>query len=235
MMKNTIIITGGAQRVGLASALALHRSGYQVVITYRRYREKIKELQALGITCVQADFSQDEGILFFIEWVKQNVESLRAIIHNASDWKAESDEADTISLMNQMMQIHVQAPYQLNLALKNYFSQSSTGDIIHITDYTVEKGSEDHIAYCASKAALANLTLSFATKYAPTIKVNTIAPSLIIFNQGDTQAYKEETLSKSLFGIEPGTQEMVAAIEYILSSDYMTGRTLKLDGGRHLA
>lgn len=233
-MNNTIIITGGAQRVGLASALALHRSGYQVVITYRRYRDKIKELQSLGIICVQVDFAQDEGIVSFIEWVKENVISLRAIIHNASDWKAELHEADTIKLMNQMMQIHVQTPYQLNLALKNYFSQSSVGDIIHITDYTVEKGSEHHIAYCASKAALANLTLSFATKYAPFIKVNTIAPSLIIFNQVDTPAYKEKTLNQSLLKIEPGTQEMVGAIEYILSSDYMTGRTLKLDGGRHL-
>lgn len=233
-MNNTIIITGGAQRVGLATALALHRSGYQVVITYRRYRDKIKELQSLGIICVQVDFAQDEGIVSFIEWVKENVISLRAIIHNASDWKAELDEADTIKLMNQMMQIHVQTPYQLNLALKDYFSQSSVGDIIHITDYTVEKGSEHHIAYCASKAALANLTLSFATKYAPFIKVNTIAPSLIIFNQVDTPAYKEKTLNQSLLKIEPGTQEMVGAIEYILSSDYMTGRTLKLDGGRHL-
>lgn len=235
MTNNTIIITGGAQRVGLASALALHDKGYHLVITYRRYRDKIKELEALGISCVQADFAKNEDIAAFIDWVKTKVTNLRAIIHNASDWKAESDEADPVNLMNQMMQVHVQTPYQLNLALKDCFKPNSAADIIHITDYAVETGSQNHIAYCASKAALANLTLSFATKYAPDIKVNTIAPSLIIFNQGDSQAYKEKTLNKSLLGIEPGTQEIVAAIEFILSSHYMTGRTLKLDGGRHLA
>jgi len=233
-LENTIIITGGTQRIGLALAKALTEAGYNLVVTYRRFKPSVDELAELGVECVQADFSQQADIENFINWSKQHISCLRAIIHNASDWCAESDGTDAASLMNKMLQVHVQAPYQINLALEGLFDTKQTGDIIHISDYVVEKGSEKHIAYVASKAALSNLTLSFAKKYAPDIKVNTIAPSLIVFNADDSPAYREKTLKKSALGIEPGTQEMVQAVEYLLSSRYMTGRTIALDGGRHL-
>lgn len=234
-----MLITGGAQRVGLSIARYLNQLGQPVLITYRTPRAEIDTLEAEGIMCIQADFSTQQGIELFINWVKLNVVSLRAIIHNASDWLAESDACKADELMQKMIQIHVQTPYQLNLALspllqKCQLESHKLSDIIHITDYAVEKGSSKHIAYCASKAALDNLTLSFAQLFAASIKVNTIAPSLIVFNQNDTDEYKQKTLKKSLLGIEPGTQEMVLAVEYILTSDYMTGRQLKLDGGRHL-
>jgi dihydromonapterin reductase/dihydrofolate reductase len=107
-------------------------------------------------------------------------------------------------------------------------------DIIHLTDYVVETGSPKHIAYAASKAALDNLTKSFSAKSAPNIKVNSIAPSLIIFNDHDDDAYKAKTLKKSLMGIEPGCREIINSVELLLSSNYITGRTLAVDGGRHL-
>ena len=89
-------------------------------------------------------------------------------------------------------------------------------------------------AYAASKAALTNLTLSFARLLAPRVKVNAVAPSLIMFNQGDSQAYREKTLKKSLMGIEPGAEVAVATLQFLLDNPYITGRTLPLDGGRHL-
>jgi dihydromonapterin reductase/dihydrofolate reductase len=112
--------------------------------------------------------------------------------------------------------------------------EGNVTDIIHLTDYVVEKGSPKHIAYAASKAALDNLTKSFSAKLAPHIKVNAIAPSLIIFNENDDDAYKVKTLKKSLMGIEPGSVEIVSSVELILNSNYITGRTLAVDGGRHL-
>jgi dihydromonapterin reductase/dihydrofolate reductase len=64
--------------------------------------------------------------------------------------------------------------------------------------------------------------------------VNSIAPSLIIFNDHDSDEYRAKTLKKSIMALEPGTAEIVNGIEMILASNYMTGRTLALDGGRHL-
>ncbi|EWH08548.1 short chain dehydrogenase [Catenovulum agarivorans DS-2] len=235
MLENAVIITGAAQRVGLALALHLQHNGFQVVATYRSPRKGVEQLQAAGVTCVQADFSSTQGVKTFINWIDDKVKSIRALVHNASDWCAEKGRIDA-ELLKYMMQIHVEAPYLINLSVEDKLvAASETADIIHITDYTVEKGSDKHIAYCASKAALDNLTLSFAKKFAPKVKVNTIAPSLLMFNQDDDEAYRVKTLKKSVLGIEPGAQEVVEAVAFILKSNYMTGRQLKLDGGRHIA
>ncbi|MCL0341144.1 SDR family oxidoreductase, partial [Escherichia coli] len=96
------------------------------------------------------------------------------------------------TVINRMMQIHVNAPYLLNHALEALLRGHghAASDIIHITDYVVERGSDKHIAYAASKAALDNMTRSFARKLAPEVKVNAIAPSLIMFNEGDDEAYR---------------------------------------------
>ncbi len=109
-----------------------------------------------------------------------------------------------------MMQIHVHAPYLLNHALEDLLRGHghAASDIIHITDYVVERGSDKHIAYAASKAALDNMTRSFARKLAPEIKVNAIAPSLIMFNEGDDEAYRQQALDKSLMKIAPGEKRL---------------------------
>ena len=64
--------------------------------------------------------------------------------------------------------------------------------------------------------------------------MNAIAPSLIIFNEHDSAEYKAKTLKKSLMGIEPGCAEIINSVELLLSSHYITGRSMPVDGGRHL-
>nr|WP_269808736.1 dihydromonapterin reductase [Enterovibrio nigricans] len=166
--------------------------------------------------------------------VAEKHNSIRAIIHNASDWNCEKDTDDYAALLDQMMQVHVKAPYLINLALAPFLSSHVSADIIHFTDYVVRKGSAKHIAYSASKAALENMTLSFAQKLAPNVKVNSIAPALIMFNETDDDAYKEKALSKSLMGVAPGEEEVVNAVDFIMKSNYMTGQSVNLDGGRAL-
>mgnify|MGYP006187188965 FL=1 len=91
------------------------------------------------------------------------------------------------------------------------------------------------MAYAASKAALENLTFSFAKALAPKVKVNAIAPALLMFNSDDDNEYREKALKKSLLQIEPGANEMTNTVVYLLNSRYITGRVLALDGGRPLA
>src|SRR5690606_11865287 len=107
-------------------------------------------------------------------------------------------------------------------------------DIIHITDYVIEKGSDHHIAYAASKAALDGMTRSFAKRFAPLIKVNSIAPSLLMFQDDDDLEYRKKTLAKSALGVEPGPQVIADALLYLLNNHYMTGRVIALDGGRNI-
>lgn len=231
-----ILITGGGRRIGLALAhhfLNLHQP---VIISYRTKYPAIETLCKAGATCIQADFATDEGIMAFAERIKAETTGLRAIIHNASAWMPEIPETPLSETLSCMLQIHVHAPYLLNHALQELLRGHghAASDIIHFTDYVVERGSDKHIAYAASKAALDNMTRSFARKLAPEVKVNAIAPSLIMFNEHDDADYRQQALNKSLMKIAPGEKEVIDLIDYILTSCYVTGRSFGVDGGRPL-
>ncbi len=234
-----ILITGGAQRLGLAMALGLHESHAPVVITYRRERPSLEQLRDRGIVTIQADFDSTDSILAFTDELRRRYSSLRAIIHNASEWMGEGGEHDDAEVLQRMMTIHVAAPYLINRELAPLLQQHADAaghaDIIHMSDYVAETGSRKHLAYAASKAALNNLTLSFASSLAPRIKVNGIAPSMLMFNTHDDDEYRARARNKSLLEVAPGAGECVSTAQYLLDSRYLTGKTLGLDGGRPLA
>lgn len=234
-MTYPILITGATQRLGLAIANDLLAQGNSVIVTYRTPKPAIKELQAAGAYVINADFSTADGVTRAITDIQAYAPKLRAIIHNASDWDAEHTNNDKQALMEKMMQVHVTAPYRINLALAdNLVVTGQVTDIIHMTDNVQHIGSDKHIAYAASKAALHNLTLSFAKKFAPHVKVNSIAPALLMFNEWDDEEYRQKSLQKSILQVVPGAQEAVKAVNYILDSAYVTGQSLNLNGGRHL-
>lgn len=238
-MTSPIIITGVGKRIGYALAKHFLAQGQQVIGTYRSHYPSIDELQALGATFIQGDFYDNAQVQTLIEQLSQ-YPKFRAIIHNASDWLADnSPSLAAHEVIQRMMQVHVSVPYQLNLALESQLRAGAEGeigatDVIHITDYVAEKGSAKHIAYAASKAALHNMTLSFAAKFAPEVKVNAIAPAMILFNPSDDAAYRQKTLAKAILPKEAGSQEIIALVQYLLDSRYITGRSHNVDGGRHL-
>ena len=103
-MADTILITGGAQRLGLAMALDLLAQGFHVIVTYRSERPALASLTDAGAETIQCDFAQNSDIARLIQHINTSCESLRAIIHNASDWDAEKHTNDYPALLNKMMQ-----------------------------------------------------------------------------------------------------------------------------------
>ena len=233
MHQAPILITGASQRIGLHCAERLLDDGYPVIISYRRERDSVARLRARGAQVLQADFSDEAGIHAFITAIRQLTGSLRAIVHNASQWRADTpgQEADAF---RQLFQIHMLAPYLINLHCSDLLLQSEHADIVHVSDDVVRKGSANRPAYCASKAGLDSLTLSFAARFAPEIKVNGIAPALIQFNPDDDEDYRRKALAKSALGIEPGAEVIYQSLRYLLDNPYVTGITLTVNGGRHL-
>ncbi|AXA57122.1 dihydromonapterin reductase [Pseudomonas thivervalensis] len=228
-----ILITGAAQRVGLHCARRLLEDGHPVIATYRTERPGVQVLRDLGAVVLFADFSSETGILAFIEQLKQHTDQLRAIVHNASAWMTEAPGNESAAF-NAMFGVHMLAPYLINLHGAELLLRSTPADIVHISDDVTRKGSARHIAYCATKAGLESLTLSFAAKFAPAIKVNGIAPALLLFNPEDDAAYRAKALAKSALGIEPGSEVIYQSLRYLLDNPYVTGTTLTVNGGRHV-
>ena len=228
-----ILITGAGQRVGLHCAQRLLDEGHSVIFSYRSERPGVQALRERGAVGVFADFSSEAGILDFIAALKNQTGSLRAIIHNASAWVAETP-GDESHAFTDMFSVHMLAPYLINLHCSPLLQHSSPADIVHISDDVVRKGSRQHIAYCATKAGLDSLTLSFAAQFAPRIKVNGIAPAMVMFNEGDDAAYRTKVLAKSALGIEPGPEVIYQSLRYLLDNPYVTGTTLTVNGGRHI-
>jgi dihydromonapterin reductase/dihydrofolate reductase len=232
--KPVILITGVAKRLGLALAHHFLDRDWCVVCTYRSERDSLNALREKGIELIQCDFEQHAAVSECIASIKGRHAAVRAIIHNASDWASEDGTAKDSELFDRMMMVHAKAPYLINFGLKECLEKSGDADIIHVTDYVTQRGSKKHPAYAASKAALENLTLSFASAFAPNIKVNNVSPALLKFNEGDGEEYKAKALKKATLPWEGGFEEAVNAVDYLLDSNYITGRTIHLDGGRHL-
>ncbi len=232
-----ILITGVGRRVGLHLARTFLDRGVPVIGTYRTPRDSLDELRRRGAELHACDFDRIEDIVALCERVTDGHSSLRAIIHNASDWLPDDDGSGDPAILSRMMQVHVTAPYVLNQRLAPLLAASSAehADIIHIGDYVSSRGSRKHVAYAASKAAQDNMTLSFSARLAPRIKVNSIAPALVLFRDEDEPEYRDRTLAKSVLRREGGLDELQRAVDYLLDSHYVTGRVLPMDGGRHVA
>jgi dihydromonapterin reductase/dihydrofolate reductase len=233
-----ILITGVGRRVGLHLARQFLERGVPVIGTYRSRRDSLDVLETSGAHLVACDFEQAGDLERLIETVRKSTPRLRAVIHNASDWVPERADLPPRTVFERMMRIHAGVPYELNIALRGALEaqaeREGAADIIHLGDYVSSRGSRKHIAYAASKAAQDNLTLSFAALLAPKVKVNSIAPALVLFNDQDDEAYREKTLAKSLLRREGGLEEMQHQVDYLLDSTYVTGRIIAMDGGRHL-
>ncbi|MBR9882580.1 MAG: dihydromonapterin reductase [Oceanospirillales bacterium] len=230
MTKPCILITGGAQRIGLHCASRLADDGYPVIITCRTQRAEWTERPLDGIEVIEADFSTTAGVQALIDQLDARKVRLRALIHNASVWMGDDEGGEAFQ---QMFAVHMQAPYLLNQAARRWFEPGQPADIIHMTDYVAQRGAR-HMAYAATKAGLESLTLSFASQLSPAIKVNSIAPSLIMFNDEDGPEYRAKALAKSALGIEPGPDVVYQAVRYLLDNPYVTGTCMELNGGRNL-
>lgn len=233
---DVVVVTGAGRRIGAALVSALLADGHVVLGSYRRMSDQVAALQAQGALMVQADLASDAGVQAFAAEVRVRARSLRALIHNASIWHGDAEMAADVALRDATFQLHVFAPHHLNEVLTDLLlAGEGMRDIIHMTDANVPHGKADRALYLASKAALENLVKSHARRLAPRVKVNAIAPGLILFHPQDDTAYRQARLARSLVGIEPGVGVVVESVRYVLANPYVDASVLTLDGGRSCA
>jgi len=111
-------------------------------------------------------------------------------------------------------------------------SYRANASIIGITDIYVEKPNQRFASYCAAKAGLQNLCLSYSQRLAPNVRVNIIQPGPIQFLPVHSEAYRHKVLSQSLLKRELGYGAILEGIDYLHNAKAVTGSMLKIDGGR---
>lgn len=237
MFENAIVMTGSSRRVGfhLAQQLLQH-TDYPLIVTYRTYRPEISSLEQQGALCLQVDLCVSEQYADLVQTLIRKVKSIRLLVHNASIWANDQQVAQQPELFSQMFCLHQQVPWQLTHALAGLLRACSEdkADVVHLTDSSVILGTDQYAAYLSTKAGLENLTKSFAKILAPKVKVNAIAPGLLMFHPEDSEDFRQNRLQRQLLPHEPGPEIIWQSLEYIMHNHYLTGTSIPVDGGVRL-
>jgi dihydromonapterin reductase/dihydrofolate reductase len=235
---DAVLVTGAGRRVGLHLAQRMLAQGRPVIAHYRTWTDDIARLQHRGALCVAGDLATEASVQRLIATVRSATSSLRAVVHNASTFAATAPEADdALRQLDLFYAVHMRAPFALNLALADLLARCSTkrADIVHITDIYADNPNPAFDAYCATKAGLQNLALSFAKRLAPKVKVNVIQPGPVLFKEWHGPQARERVLGETLLGEEGGAEAIGLAVEALLANHYQTGAVIAVDGGRRLS
>jgi pteridine reductase len=232
----TILITGGAKRVGKIFALACARAGADVVIHHGHSDEEAEAVRAeiteLGCKAwiIKADLSDSSQAENLIPLVNEST-PLHGLINSAAIFESLSLETTSFDDWQNHLQINLTTPFLLSQA---FAKQAPDGArIVNILDWRALRPGADHFPYTISKAALAALTKSLAVALAPKIVVNGLALGAIL-PPSDGKA-KIDIIKNIPAGRWAEESEVEQALLFALTCPtYITGEIIHVDGGRHL-
>lgn len=231
--KKFALVTGAGRRFGLALAHALLDEGYQVLAHYNTSKDGIDELEQRGAIGLQANLANLNDVHQLIQAVQQHCPKLHLLVNNAScffdNQRVDESDANLVAVLN----VHTAAPYLLINKLQQQLTNAE-GSVVNITDIYVDSPSIDYIAYCAAKAGLASLTQAFAKKLAPAVRVNAIQPGPILFLPEHDSQHRKKVLAETPLSLEGGLEPMIAAVRFLRDNPFITGESIKVDGGRAL-
>jgi pteridine reductase len=230
------LVTGGAKRVGRAIVEKLAADGFAVAFTYHTSGDEAAELaQSIGGCAIAADLARPEEA---VEHIRTSFASFAArldvLVNNASAYLPGRLERTDMNLMRRLNAIHVESPLLLVRAFEPLL-RSARGHVINMVDLLAERPWPQYLAYCASKAALANLTLGLARELAPDVTVNGIAPGVIEWPDEYPPAEREKYLKRVPLQ-RAGTPQDAANLVHFLATtgSYITGEIIHVDGGRSI-
>jgi pteridine reductase len=234
--RRVALVTGGAKRVGRAIVEKLAASGFAVVFTYRSSQREARELErTIDGLAIDADLTDPPAA---VQRIRDSLAKFSAyvdvLVNSASLYQSASLDQTQPELMRRLMAIHFEAPL---LLAKTFAAQlrQSRGHIVNMIDLLAERPWPQYLAYCASKAALGNLTIGLARELAPEVTVNGIAPGVVEWPDDYPQAEREKYLKRVPLA-RAGTPQDVANLIHFLVTEgsYITGQIIRLDGGRSI-
>jgi pteridine reductase len=238
------LITGGAKRTGAAIAKRLHAAGFRIAIHYRASKDEAQSLAA-GLNAIrtdsaatfQADLLNIDSLAPMVAHVMQHFGRLDALINNASTFYGGTLQSVGETAWHELIGSNLKAPIFLCQAAAPHL-QRTEGSIVNITDIHAERPMKNYVLYNVAKAGLRGLTHALAIDLAPHVRVNAIAPGPIVWpddNQIDA-AEKLRIINHVPLQREGGFEQIAEAVKYLIcDANFVTGQTINVDGGRHIA
>jgi pteridine reductase len=230
----TALVTGATSPLGRAIALGLAQEGADIVVHYHQSAGKAKVLCGEIGKCgsraysIRADFANANSLDSLIRRARKCSGRLDILINNASLYTRSTLNDLRYSDFLSAIRINAWAPFVLSREFKKV---AGRGAIVNLLDSRITGFDREHTGYILSKHALDMLTGMVAIAFAPDIKVNAVAPGLVLTRAEERAGY--ERLSQSLPLKKYGEPEDVAqAVAFFVKSRFITGQTLYVDGGR---
>ena len=228
----TAIVTGGAIRIGKAMALHLAGKGFNIALHHHKSVPSavIEAIKSQGVQCrsYPCDFSNLEEAEQFIETVLADFDDVELLINSAANFIQENLEETQKQTLIGTMNLNLMSPY---LLMRDYKRSVNKGMIVNILDERVRKHISTFGAYSVSKVGLKHLTELAAVEWGQTVRVNGIAPGLILPPQGGAPDYLEKAAKKVPTRTHGKIENLLQALDYLMENQFVNGDTLFVDGG----
>jgi len=237
-LKPLALVTGAAIRLGREIALALADQGYAIGLHYHKSVRQAQELslqlqdKGVSVLLLQADLTIPEQIVKIFDQVSLFGCPLKVLVNSAAVMNVGNLEDTSVEDWDTNFALNRRAPWLCARHAARLMKDS--GVIINLTDAASGRPLKEYPAYSVSKAGLETLTRILARSLAPRIRVNAVAPGLVMPSPGFSDG-KWERLVDRLPAKKSGTPEdIVRAVLFLIQNEYITGQTLAVDGGYQL-
>jgi NAD(P)-dependent dehydrogenase (short-subunit alcohol dehydrogenase family) len=234
------LVTGGAQRIGRAIALALAEDGWDVAVHYGRSAaeaaETVRAIEALGrrAAALGCDLADAAAVRMLPARCAQALGALTCVVNNASLFEYDSAADFSPELLARANAINVAAPVLLAQALAAQLPAGRQGVVINLLDQKLFNPNPDFLSYTMSKAALKEATVLLARALAPRVRVVGIAPGITLPSGDQSDAGFAAAHTKTPLGRSSSREDIAQAVVFVVHAAAITGTTLLVDGGQHL-
>ncbi len=235
--KGAALVTGGARRIGAAIATALARHGYDVALHHHTSAEPAertaRDIEDLGRRCrlFRCDLNDYDETAALVPRVRERFPRLNVLVNNASIFQRATIRETGRDLFEHHLNIHLRAPFFLTQA---FAEGCAEGQVLNILDTRVRGSDPRHAAYTLSKKALLELTRMAARELGPGIRVNGVAPGMILPPPGGVSDELERRSAGLPLKRIGDTANVVAAVLFLIDNPFVTGECVYVDGGENL-
>jgi 3-oxoacyl-[acyl-carrier protein] reductase/pteridine reductase len=237
----TVLITGGARRLGRAFALALAKAGADVAITYltsaRDAQHTVIDISGFGVrgVAIRCDVRDEKSVKAAIKDISKELGGIDILVNNAAIYESVDFEKVTPAQWDNMFATNSRGPFLVTRAALRPLRERK-GKVINLGSLGGLRPWVTHAHYCSSKAAVIMLTRVMAKALAPEISVNCVAPGMIDLDEKAGAPFLKRMKEKTPMKRNGTADDVVAAVMFFATAPhFITGQVLAVDGGLEFA